>query len=132
VTATKKPAKTVRPEGSRRRRMGSGVACLVLLGLTLAALGHVAVQARHLDVALSLGKEQKIQGDLYEQRRKLKSEIGRLKDPARLSALARDTLKLAPVAPTDIVAVHPGGSMAGGSRPAPALAAASTKKGKRP
>jgi cell division protein FtsL len=108
-----KPAKkAARPEGSRRRRMGSGVACLVLLGLTLAALAHVAVQARHLDVALSLGKEQKTQSELYEQRRKLKSEIGRLKDPARISALARDALKMVPVAATDIVAIHPVASSA--------------------
>jgi cell division protein FtsL len=126
----KAKAKEARPEVPRRRRMGSGVACLVLLGLTLAALGHVAVQARHLDVALALGKEQKIQSDLYEQRRRLKSEIGRLKDPARLSTLARDALKLAPVAPTDIVAVHPGAAIAPGRM----LATVSppTKKGKRP
>jgi cell division protein FtsL len=87
---------------SRRRRMGSGVACLLLLGLTLAALGHVAVQARHLDVALALGKEQKIQSELLEARRRLKSEIGHLKDPARISTMARDKLKMAPVVPTDI------------------------------
>ncbi|HXU82357.1 MAG TPA: hypothetical protein VN914_13235 [Polyangia bacterium] len=87
---------------SRRRRMGSGVACLLLLGLTLAALGHVAVQARHLDVALALGKEQKIQGELLEARRRLKSEIGHLKDPARVSTMAREKLKMAPVAATDI------------------------------
>jgi cell division protein FtsL len=120
-TPPKPPAKGARPEGSRRRRMGSGVACLVLLGLTLAALAHVAVQARHLDVALALGKEQKIQSDLYEQRRRLKSEIGRLKDPARISTLARDALKMVPVAPTDIVAIHPAPTSA---RPA--------GKGKRP
>jgi cell division protein FtsL len=97
-----KEKKKVRPEWNRRRRMGSGVACLILLGLTLAALGHVAVQARHLDVALALGKEQKIQGELMEQRRRLKTEIGQLKDPARISVMARDKLKMAPVVPTDI------------------------------
>jgi len=101
-TEKAKPQKPVRAEGPRRRRMGSGVASLVLLGLTLAALGHVAVQARHLDVALALGKEQKIQGELLEQRRRLKSEIGRLKDPGRISTMARDKLKMAPVVPTDI------------------------------
>jgi cell division protein FtsL len=127
---SKSKAKEARPVVPRRRRLGSGVACLVLLGLTLAALGHVAVQARHLDVALALGKEQKIQGDLYEQRRKLKSQIGRLKDPARLSTLARDALKLAPVAPTDIVAVRPGVSIVA-PRPL-AFAPAAPNKGKRP
>ena len=97
-----KPGKPVRAEGPRRRRMGSGVASLVLLGLTLAALGHVAVQARHLDVALALGKEQKVQGELLEARRRLKTEIGHLKDPARISTMARDKLKMAPVVPSDI------------------------------
>jgi cell division protein FtsL len=123
VSASKAPAKSTKPEAPRRRRMGSGVACLVLLGLTLAALAHVAVQARHLDVALSLGKEQKMQSDLYEQRRRLKSEIGRLKDPARISTLAHDALKMVPVAATDIVAVHPAVATASGPSP---------KKGKRP
>jgi cell division protein FtsL len=106
----RKPGKPVKAEGPRRRRMGSGVALLVLLGLTLAALGHVGVQARHLDVALALGKEQKLQGELMEQRRRLKSEIGRLKDPARISTVARETLKMAPVAPTDIITIS-GGKM---------------------
>jgi len=101
-TTTPKAKTKARPEWSRRRRMGSGVACLVLLGLTLAALGHVAVQARHLDVALALGKEQKIRGELMEAQRRLKSEIGHLKDPARISTVARDKLKMAPVVPTDI------------------------------
>jgi cell division protein FtsL len=99
---TTKSKEKARPEWSRRRRMGSGVACLVLLGATLAALGHVAVQARHFDVALSLGKEQKIQSELLEAKRRLKSEIGSLKDPARISTMARDRLKMAPVVPTDI------------------------------
>jgi cell division protein FtsL len=100
--AAPKAKSKARPEWSRRRRMGSGVACLVLLGLTLAALGHVAVQARHLDVALALGKEQRIQSELLEAKRRLKSEIGHLKDPARISTMARDQLKMAPVVPTDI------------------------------
>jgi cell division protein FtsL len=81
------------------------VACLVLLGLTLAALGHVAVQARHFDVALALGKEQKRLGELLEQQRRLKSDIGRLKEPGRITTLAREKLKMAPVVPTDILAL---------------------------
>jgi cell division protein FtsL len=101
-TPAPKTKAKAKPEWSRRRRMGSGVACLILLGLTLAALGHVAVQARHFDVALMLGKEQKIQSELLESKRRLKSEIGHLKDPARISAMARDRLKMAPVVPTDI------------------------------
>jgi cell division protein FtsL len=86
----------------RPGRTGAGVGCLVLLGLTLAALAHVAVQARHLDVALALGQEQKVQADLLEQRRRLKSAIARLKDPGLISALARDRLHMAAVDPSDI------------------------------
>jgi cell division protein FtsB len=82
--------------------MGAGVGCLVLLGLTLAALAHVAVQARHLDVALALGQEQKLRGELLEQRRKLESQIARLKDPGLISGLAREKLHMAPVDPGDI------------------------------
>jgi cell division protein FtsB len=91
----------------RRGRMGAGVGCLVLLGLTLAALAHVAVQARHLDVALSLGQEQKLGAELLEQRRKLESEIARLKDPGLISALARERLHMAPVDPEGIRVVRP-------------------------
>jgi cell division protein FtsL len=93
-----------------RRRMGAQVTvvgCLVLLGVTLAALAHVAVQARHLDVALSLGQEQKLRAELVEQRRKLESEIARLKDPGLISALARERLHMAPVDPGGIRVVRP-------------------------
>jgi cell division protein FtsL len=82
--------------------MGAGVACLVLLGLTLAALAHVAVQARHLDVALALGKEQNLNAELLERRRRLQSDIARRKDPGLISALARERLHMAPVDPSDI------------------------------
>jgi cell division protein FtsL len=99
-----------------RGRMGAGVACLVLLGLTLAALGHVAVQARHLDVALSLGQERKVQGELLEQGRRLKSEIARLKDPSLISALARDRLHMAPVDPGDIRVAGPARARGGERR----------------
>jgi cell division protein FtsL len=40
-----------------------------------------------------------------EAQRRLKSEIGHLKDPARISTVARDKLKMAPVVPTDIRAL---------------------------
>jgi cell division protein FtsL len=108
---------TAEPSGKKRRvrsadrrprgRMGAGLACLVLLGLTLAAVAHVAVQARHLDVALALGQEQKLQAELLEQRRRLKSEIARIKDPGLISALARERLHMAPVDPGDIRVPRP-------------------------
>ena len=39
------------PAAGGGRRAGTGVLCLALLGLTLGALGHVAVHARMYDVA---------------------------------------------------------------------------------
>jgi hypothetical protein len=94
-------------------RMGTGVGCLVLLGLTLAAVGHVAVQARHLDVALALGHEQKLHGELLEQQRRLQADIARLKDPGLISAMAHERLHMGPVEPGDIRAP---GQPAGGAR----------------
>jgi cell division protein FtsL len=89
-------------EGSRRRRSGGGIACLVLLGLTLAALAHVAVQARLMDVALELGTEQKRRAQLGEEHARLQSEIARLKDPAYIERLAREKLNMGPPPPPDI------------------------------
>ena len=96
------------------RRAGTGVLCLVLLGLTLAALAHVAVHTRHQQVAMELGREQRANFELVEQRRKLETEIGKLKDPALLEQQARDRLCMAPPAPLDIrvVTAAPGSSKA--------------------
>lgn len=92
-------------EGRRRRRMSAGVECLVLLGLTLAALGHVAVQAKRIEFALELGRAQGQHLELVERRRRLVSEIARLKDPGRIETIARDRLGMALPAATDIRAV---------------------------
>jgi cell division protein FtsL len=92
----------------RRDRIGTGVGLAVLLGITLAAMAHVAVQARRIDVALALGEEQKLHAQLLEQHRRLESDIGRLKDPAVISTLARERLNMGPVDPTGIRVVRPG------------------------
>jgi cell division protein FtsL len=88
---------------ARRRRPGTGVACLVLLGLTLGALAHVAVHMKHLDVALKLGEARKERAKLEEQRRQLVLEVGVLKDPVRIMQVAREKLGLAPPSAADIV-----------------------------
>jgi len=90
---------------ARRRRPGTGVACLVLLGLTLGALAHVAVHMKHLDVALKLGEARKERAKLEEQRRQLVLEVGVLKDPVRIMQVAREKLGLAPPSAADIVSV---------------------------
>jgi cell division protein FtsL len=91
----------------RRRRMGAGVACLVLFGFTLAALAHVAVQARQIDVALALGQEQALKAKLEAEQRRLKSEVGELKAPQRISTRAREELHMTAVDPNDIRVVRP-------------------------
>ena len=67
-----------------RRRAGNALFCLVLLGLTLGALGHVAVQAKKVEVALQLAQEQAAHEELLAEQRHLQLDIGRLKEPRRL------------------------------------------------
>lgn len=108
MSETPRPATVLPPERRPRRdRFGTGVGLLVLLGVTLAALAHVAVQARRIDVALALGEEQKLHAQLVEQQRRLKTDIGRLKDPAVISTLARERLNMGPVDPSGIRVVRP-------------------------
>ncbi len=102
VAGVSGPRGVAAPVESTPARRGTGVMCLVLLGLTLGALSHVAVQAKRVDVGMQLGKEQKIQTDLQERRRRLEIEIGMLKAPGRLISQARDQLQMGPAAPTDI------------------------------
>jgi len=73
----------------RRRRAGSGVALLVLLGVTLAALAHVGVQARRIEIGRALGDESRRHAELVEEQRRTRLEIGELKSPARLVEVAR-------------------------------------------
>lgn len=84
------------------RAGGLAVIIFVTLGLTLGALGHVAVHAKRIEVALALGNEERIHRDLEEQRRHLEIEIGMLKDPGRVIRIARETLNMAPPTPEDI------------------------------
>jgi hypothetical protein len=67
-----------------RRRAGNALFCLVLLGLTVFALGHVAVQAKMVEVGLKLAQEQAAHEDLTAEQRHLQLDIGRLKEPRRL------------------------------------------------
>jgi len=93
--------------GDGRRRLGAGLVGLVVLGVTLGATGHVAVHAKRIEVAIALGKEERAFRELTEQRRHLEIEIGMLKDPARVIAIARDQLGMHPPAPEDIRALPP-------------------------
>jgi cell division protein FtsL len=90
----------------RSRRASSGVFCLVLLGLTLAALGHVAVQAKKDEVAGLLGREHAVHEELQADLRHLEIEIGRLKHPERLVREAQGRLGMTPE-PADIRRLRP-------------------------
>jgi cell division protein FtsL len=93
---------TIVDSGDGRRRLGTGLIALIVLGLTLGATAHVAVHAKRIEVAIALGKEERTYRELTEQRRNLEIEIGLLKDPARVIAIARDQLGMRPPAPEHI------------------------------
>jgi cell division protein FtsL len=95
-------APTLLDLGRRRQRASLAVIAFVILGLSLGALGHVAVHAKRLEVALALGEAERIHRELAEQRRHLEIEAGMLKDPGRLIAIARDKLLMRPAAPENI------------------------------
>lgn len=97
-----KAAPTLLDLGRRRQRASLAVIGFVVLGLTLGALGHVAVHAKRLEVALALGEAERVHRELAEERRQLEIEIGMLKDPGRVIAIARDRLLMHPAAPENI------------------------------
>jgi cell division protein FtsL len=88
--------------GDGRRRLGAGLIGLVVLGVTLGATAHVAVHSKRIEVAIALGKEERAFRELNLERRHLEIEIGMLKDPARVIAIARDKLGMRPPSPEDI------------------------------
>ena len=94
--------KAVVDSSGARRRLSFGLIGLIVLGVTLIATAHVAVHAKRIEVAIALGKEERAFRELTLQRRHLEIEIGMLKDPARIIAIARDQLGMRPPAPVDI------------------------------
>ncbi len=93
---------TIVESGDGHRRLGTGLIGLIVLGVTLGATAHVAVHAKRIEVAIALGKEERAFRELTLQRRNLEIEIGMLKDPARVIAIARDRLGMRPPASEDI------------------------------
>jgi len=96
----------VRTDAAQRR--GIGVGAFVLALATAGAMAHVGVRMKGIEVAYELGREKRVNTQLEEERRRLNIEIGMLKDPGRVVAIARDRLKMGPPAPTDIVRIEPG------------------------
>jgi cell division protein FtsL len=83
-------------------RRGAGVGAFVLAIVTAGALAHVGVRLKGLEVAYDLGRERRIATEMEEQRRRLQIEIGMLKDPRRVIAIAREKLNMGPPAPDAI------------------------------
>jgi len=108
--------KAVVESSGARRRLSFGLIGLIVLGVTSIATAHVAVHAKRIEVAIALGKEERAFRELTLQRRHLEIEIGMLKDPARIIAIARDQLGMRPPSPADIHASGVGdqGSHTGG------------------
>ena len=94
--------------GVARPKLSLGVIALVVLGVTLVAIAHVAVHAKRIEVAIALGKEERAFRELTAQHRHLEIEIGMLKDPARIISIAREELGMRPPSPTDIYAIRAG------------------------
>jgi cell division protein FtsL len=98
-------SKAIVESGDPRRRLSIGLIALIVLGVTLGGTAHVAVHAKRIEVAIALGKEERIHRELTEAQRHLEIEIGMLKDPARIIAIARDQLDMRSPLPSDIHAV---------------------------
>jgi cell division protein FtsL len=90
------------------QKRGLGVSAFLLALVTAGALAHVGVRMKGIEVAYDLGREKRVNTQLEEERRRLNIEIGMLKDPVRVVAIARDKLKMGPPAPADIVRLVPG------------------------
>jgi hypothetical protein len=84
----------------------------VLALVTAGALGHVALRLHSLELAYDLARQRKVESALEEQRRRLHTEIGMLKDPHRVVALAGERLQMGPPAPEDIRRLRRGMSLA--------------------
>jgi cell division protein FtsL len=109
--------KAVVESGGARRRLSFGLIGLVVLGVTFVATAHVAVHSKRIEVAIALGKEERAFRELTLQRRHLEIEIGMLKDPARIIAIARDQLGMRPPAQNDIYASKALGANSHGASP---------------
>jgi cell division protein FtsL len=101
----------VRPDLGNRR--GAGVWAFLLALVTAGALAHVAVRMHSIQLAYDLGRERKTNTELEERRRRLNIEIGMLKAPDRIIAIARDKLDMGPPGTDALVRLQPGAPLGG-------------------
>ena len=71
--------------------------------MTAGALAHVAVRMHGIQIAYALGRERRANTELSERRRRLNIEIGMLKDPDRVIAIAREKLRHGPARAREVV-----------------------------
>jgi cell division protein FtsL len=105
-----------------RKRASSAVFVLALVGATLAALGHVAVQAKTVEVAVALASAREQHEELLAEQRRLELLVGELKDPGRLMAEGRKRGMIATPAAIRVISpreVDPVVRPTGGHRTAP-------------
>jgi cell division protein FtsL len=91
--------------GDARRRLSTGLIGVIVLGLTLGAIAHVAVHTKRIEIAIALGKEERAYRELTLARRHLEIEIGMLRDPARVITIAREQLGMHAPLPENIRAL---------------------------
>lgn len=106
------PTRTLPTQSPPPRRKGLGWPAFVLALVTAGALGHVALRLHSLELSYDLARQRKVESALEEQKRRLHTEIGMLKDPHRVVALAGDRLQMGPPAPEDIRRLRRGMSFA--------------------
>jgi hypothetical protein len=99
-----------------RKRASSAVFLLALTGATLAALGHVAVQAKTVEVALALAAARDQHEELLAEQRRLELLVGELKDPGRLMAEGRKRGMIATPAAMRVITSQRPAPMRAGSR----------------
>jgi len=120
------PGAVVKPDIGNRR--GAGVGAFLLALCTAGALAHVAVRMHSIQIAYALGRDRRTNTELEEQRRRLNIEIGMLKDPDRVIGIARETLRMGPPAPENVVHVG-SGSLVRPPAPAEAVTAGHAPRG---
>lgn len=99
----------------RPRRPGTRHQIAVAIALvSAAALGHVHVRLKVLELGYALSRETRLHRELVDQNQKLRLELQTRRDPAQIERRARDELSMAPPDPATIrslrVSLPPGSS----------------------
>ncbi len=100
-----KPPVEVRPAAALARLRDGGPALhvvLVIVAITISALGHVHLRLAVLQAGYDLSRETKLRHDLEDQSQKLRLELETRRNPALIEQRARGELGMAPPDPEAI------------------------------